>query len=64
MKTVKQLYEAIEVALNDLANKKGIKLEEIKINWIETTNLGSKSYKSFVVQYLDIEGAMYPGEDP
>jgi hypothetical protein len=57
MRSVQELYDAIEGAVNELACSHGVRLDKVRVEWIETSNIGDMN--QFSLRLFDIEGSMY-----
>jgi ribosomal protein L20A (L18A) len=57
MRTVQEIYDAIEGAVNELACSHGVRLDRIRVEWIETSNI--EEMNQFQLRLFDIEGSMY-----
>jgi hypothetical protein len=57
MRTVQEIYGVIESAINELACSHGVRLDIIRVQWIETSNM--EEMNQFMLRLFDIEGSMY-----
>jgi hypothetical protein len=57
MRTVQEIYDVIEGAVNELACSHGVRLDKIRVEWIETSNIDEMN--QFQLRLFDIEGSMY-----
>jgi hypothetical protein len=57
VRTVQELYDAVEEAINELASVHGIRLSEIKPHWTDVSTMGNAN--QYLLQGFEIDGSWH-----